>query len=302
MTDLSIGYRNRNMMGQQIAPLIRRDQQSGLFFKWTKDFWFRRVPNAMRAPEGAYTRVGYGVENDTYFTPEKGFEKPTGRVIVNASQTPESLPQQDIRFITALMELEIEKSIEETVWSAASVWDNEPDLSGGTQWSETTSTPIVNAQTAIRTVRRNTGEKPDTLALGSEAWDDLKEHADLTEKYKYTQPRGGVLSEDLVAQAMGVDRIIVGESVENTAEEGQTFVGADIWDDRALFFVHQPAPALMTPAAAYTMVWDEVGAFPWAVEQYYDQKIRSDVSRIFCHFVPKVTSAASGYRYDDVSD
>lgn len=304
LTDLSIGFRQPDPLWNNIAPGLRRGEKSGTYFIWTRDFWVRRVENARRAPEGRYTRVGYGVSSSTYDCQEYGFEKPTGQVIVNASQTPESLPQQDVRFLTALMELEIEMQVEAAVWSANSVWDNEPDLAGATQWSETTGTPIVDSHTATRTLRRTIGvdENDIQLSVGAEVWDDLREHASLTEKYKYTQGRGGVLSEDLVAQAMGVGKLNVGRTVKNTAVEGQTAVYADVWDDRALFTPIVSAPGLMVPAPAYTFIWDEVGAFPWAVEQYFSNEIRSNVSRIFAHPDVKVTASSAGYRYDDASD
>ncbi len=101
---------------------------------------------------------------------------------------------------------------------------------------------------------------------------------------------------------MGVGKINVGRTVKNTAVEGQTAVYADVWDDRALFTPIVQGPGLMVPAPAYTFIWDEVGAFPWAVEQYFDQYVRSNVSRIFGHTDVKVTASSAGYRLDDTSD
>ena len=39
------------------------------------------------------------------------------------------------------------------------------------------------------------------------------------------------MTTDLVAAVLGLGEIIVGDTVENTGDKGQTFVGADIWTD-----------------------------------------------------------------------
>ena len=92
------------------------------------------------------------------------------------------------------------------------------------------------------------------------------------DKYKHTQT--GILTEELVAAALGVPELVVGDSIENTADEGQVYVGADIWTDNALFQVVN-TPALQVAASAYTVMWNEKGNIPWAVESYREEGRRS---------------------------
>ena len=56
----------------------------------------------------------------------------------------------------------------------------------------------------------------------------------------------------------------------------------------------------MVPNASLSLMWNERGNIPWAVEQYRDDVHRSDVIRVFTHVVPKVLSAQHGYRYADL--
>ncbi|MCK5644670.1 MAG: hypothetical protein KAJ19_27980, partial [Gammaproteobacteria bacterium] len=114
LTNMSIGYKNPNFIWDLLAPVVPSDEKSGTYFKWTRDFWFRVVGEAggsKRAPEGPYKRVAYGVETDTFDTDEYGFEKPTGDPVVASSQTPESLIGQDVKFLTNLLEMELENLI-----------------------------------------------------------------------------------------------------------------------------------------------------------------------------------------------
>ena len=67
------------------------------------------------------------------------------------------------------------------------------------------------------------------MFVGALVWERLKEHPDILDKYKHTQ--SGIMTTSLVAAALEIDNLYVGKSIENTAKDGQTFSGADIWTD-----------------------------------------------------------------------
>lgn len=298
LTNLSIAFKNEKFMWDMLAPVASVDQKSGTYFIYTRDFWFRRQIGGNRAPESPYLRVGYGVTTGTYEAFEIGFEKVLGDPIRAASQTPEDLMTLDAQFLTNLMQLELEKRVA-TALFITGVWGTSNTLVGTDQWSDfANSDPIANAQTAIRTIQRNTGAKPNSLFMGRLAWEKLSEHPLLLDKYKHTQV--GIMTPPLVAAAMGIPEIIVGESVENTAAEGATYVGADIWTDNALFLVRNNQ-ALGVANGAYTIMWNERGNVPWAIETYRDEVIRSEVSRIFTHFAVELTSDQHGYMFLDTA-
>lgn len=298
LTNLSIGFRNPEFIWDQAMPPITVDQKTGTFFIWTRDFWMRRQAGGVRAPSGPYLRVGYGVTTGTYIAIERGFEKATDDPTKAASQAPESLDVVDTEFLTNLMQLEMEKDVAGEFFAAAK-WQTDTTLVTTNQWSDfDNSDPINDAEVAKRTIRRDTGASPNLLVVGALGWEKLKEHPLLLEKYKHTQ--SGILTAELVAAALGVSTLLVGSSVENTAAEGATYVGADIWADNAVFVSIPPNPGLMVPAGGYNFIWDERGNVPWAVENYRDETIRANVTRIFTHYVPKITAKEFGYRYADV--
>lgn len=296
LTNLSIGFRNERFLWDRIAPPASVLQKSGTYMIYTRDFWFRRQRGAVRAENGEYLRVGYGVTNATYSAIERGFEKALGDPERKASQTPEQLEMVDVAFLTNLLQLEMEKDIAAETFVSGK-WGTDTTLAGANQWSDyASSDPIKDSDVASRTIRRNTGAKPNTLFVGALAWEKLKEHPLILDKYKHTQK--GVMTPELVAAVLEIGELIVGDTVENTAAEGGTFAGADLWTDNVLFLVRN-APGLGVGNGAYTFIWDERGNVPWAIEQYRDERIRSEVSRIFTHYVPKVVSAQHGYLYLD---
>lgn len=296
LTNLSIAFKNDRFLHEELAPFSRVEQKSGTFFVYTRDFWMRRMNGAVRGEGNRYLRVGHGVSTDTYETVERGFEKALDDPTKAASLTPESLETVDLQYLTNIMQLDLEKRAAAALFITG-VWGTSTTLAGGNQWSDyANSDPIANADTARNTIKRNTGAVPNKLFMGVSAWQKLREHPLVLDKYKYTQI--GVITPELVAPVMQVESITVGDSVENTAAEGATYVGADIWTDNALFVV-KGNPGLGVLSGAFNLIWPEAGAYPWAVQQYRDEPVRSDVQRIFNHNVYKVVAAQAGYIYLD---
>lgn len=299
MTNLSFGFRNPAYYWDQIAPPVEVSEQTGTYFTWTRDFWFRREAGAVRGPSAQYTRLGVGVSTSTYRAFERGFEEPVFDPIREASQTPENLDTVAVQHLTEMIQLEYEKDVSAAAF-VTGVWGTSSTLAGANQWTDlANSDPIADADTAKRTIRRNTGAEPNFLAIGALPWEPLKEHPLLLDKYKHTQ--SGILTEDLVAAALDIGSMVVMKSVENTADEGITYTGADIWTDSALFLVKTPTPGLMVPNGAYTFVWNEKGNFPWAMQNYREEQVRADIHRVFTHYDSQITASQYGYLYLDTN-
>lgn len=304
LTNLSLGYRNAAYFWDQIAPIIEVPEATGTFFEFTRDYWFRRQANgAARAPGNPYARIEYGVATQTYNTQEYGWEHAVDDVLKARSQTPEDLEDIGTQLLTQIMQIELEMQVAAAAFITG-VWGTTTTLAGTNQWSDFDgSDPLTDADVAKRTIRRNTGEEPDVLFIGALSWEMLKEHPLLLDKYKHTQT--GILTEALVAAALGVGSIVVGKSVQNTAAEQApgtaAYTGADIWTDNALFLKRTTSPSLMVPNGAYTFIWNERGNVPWAIERYRLDPIRSNIVRIFSHWTINIIAAQYGYIYLDTN-
>ena len=297
--ELSIGFKNPAYFWDVLAPPVEVPERSGTYFTWTKDFWFRRALSMDRAPTGPYSRTTMGLSSSTYETNEKGLEELVSEVIESASQTAEDLDTQAIAHLTEMMQIELEKMVAAATFVTGK-WGTSNTLTGGNQWSDlAASNPLTDAETAKRTIRRATGRNPNSLAIGALTWEVLKEHPLVLDKYKHTQV--GIMTPDLVASAMGIEKLYVMSSVENTAAEGQTFSGSDIWTDNALFFNRVPNPGLSVPNGAYTFIWNEKENFPWAMDQYESKETRGLVHRIFTHPDVVVTASDLGYMFLDTN-
>lgn len=294
VTGLSIATRPENFVWDQIAPVMEVAEPTGTIPIYTSGPWFRRQEGAERAPEGTYLPVGYGTTTTTYRTAEYGFEKILGDVIRAGNQFPEDQEDVAAQFIANLINLELEKLAAATFF-VTGAWNSEATLAGTDQWSDyDASEPMLKADDARRTIRRQTGVNPNILALGAETFDDLSKHPLVLDRYKYTQP--GIITPQLLAPLFGVDEVIVGDAPEETTAEGGAGTRADIWTDNALFAVVNQ-PGSMVRAGGFMIMWNEKGNIPWVIESYRNEERRSNVTRGFTHADPVVVSNVHGYLF-----
>ena len=294
--NLSIADRNEAFVWDRLAPVVEVSEKSGTVPIYSRAYWARRQQGLERAPDGPYQEIGYGVDTTTYDCIEYGAEIPLGDVTRAGSQFPDDQEVVQSLYVVNTLQIELEKLVA-AVMFVTGAWTSESTLAGVTQWSDyDASDPIAAAKTAVRTIRLATGVKPNLLFIGSQAWDSLKDHPLVTDRYKYTTP--GVITPQLVAPLLDIEEIVVGETPEETGAEGAASSTADIWTDNALFAVMNK-PGLMVPAGGFTFMWNEKGNIPWAVDTYRNEGRRSLMTRAFTHAVPKVVSKIHGYLYLD---
>lgn len=159
-------------------------------------------------------------------------------------------------------------------------------LSGTSQFNDySNSDPFGVIETGMQTVHAQIFQRPNLAIIGKQVWDKLKNHPAFLERVKYSQK--GVITEDLLASLIGVDRILVGGAGKNTSTEGQTDSMSYIWGKHMILAYVAPriAPKMVTLGFTYT--WkamqverlrgsdeeDRKGAYVRVGGWYYDQKM-----------------------------
>lgn len=178
-----------------------------------------------------------------------------------------------------------------------SVWGT--DVVGGTnftQFDDAASSPIETLRTGDTTILNNTGRRANKLVMGHEAWaEGLADHPDILDRIKHTQT--GVVTEDLVAGILGVDEVLVGRSIRNTADEGATASYSFNYGKHALL-IHSAAGGKKVPTAGRTFVWSGLtGNQDGVMTKRFEIPEEGAYPRIEQHssFVHTVTASDLGY-------
>lgn len=152
----------------------------------------------------------------------------------------------------------------------AGVWGNE--LSGVDSTSPTTgqyikfsndnSDPIKFIDEQKTAVNESTGRTPNRLALGAHVFDALKVHPAILERVKYggSTPNPAMVTENVLAQLFGVEKLVVLKSIMNKAAMGAAADMGYIGDpDSFLLAYATNSPSIDEPSAGYIFTWDMLG-------------------------------------------
>ena len=296
LTNFSIDYRSAELIGAQVAPDVRTDDQTGTVFNITRDFALRIPTHLQRAPSGAYARSGYTWGTTTFATLEYGIEYPVPAVISAGSQVPIDLQRKATDMATKDLLLDEEVRIADAALNTGSVWQGtDTTLAGTDQWDDyALSNPISDVDAEKTTMLQNVGTLPTTGYMGWQVFVKLKEHPLLLDKYKHTQT--GILTQQLVAEALGIPTLLVGIAARNTAAEGATYSASFIWGKHLVLEVKEGVN-LESRIGVVNFKWDEQGvAFPRATETYDEPQTRSVIVRSFHHSHVKIVASNYGRR------
>lgn len=253
LTDLSLRYSNDNLIADKIFPSLPVKKRTGVYFKYDKSNL--KAAKTARTGLSRANRADYATSKVNYGPlTERSLEIGIEKDVLDQYQDPLEPRSDAANAVTEMVLLEREVDLAADLFSTAKITQN-VTLSGTSQWSDyANSSPFTDFQTAISTILKNGIVRPNTLVLGQEVWDKLKNHPDLLERIKYTQV--ATLTEDLLASLIGVKQVVIGTAVQNTAADGQTDSVSYVWGKSAILMYVTDAPALRSVTLGYHFTLD----------------------------------------------
>lgn len=152
----------------------------------------------------------------------------------------------------------------------AGAWKNElsgvdntsPSDNQFIKFSNDNSDPVTFIDQQKTEMHKNTGRTPNRLALGANVFDALKAHPAILERVKYggNTANPATVTENVLAQLFGVDKLVVLRSIMNKADMGADANMGFIGDPNAFLLAYATsAPAVDEPSAGYIFTWDMLG-------------------------------------------
>lgn len=151
----------------------------------------------------------------------------------------------------------------------AGVWNDEwegvaSSVSGKQfiKFSDDNSEPIKFIDQRKTDMQKSTGRTPNRLALGANVFNALKEHPAILERVKYggSTANPASVTEKVLAELFGVDKLVVLQSIQNKAAYGEAGNMGFIGDPDAFLLAYATnSPAVDEPSAGYIFTWDMLG-------------------------------------------
>ena len=251
LSNLMQGFINTNYIYPEVFPVVKTDGvESGNYGLFTQKDWYRNEAETI-APGGTFPMGGYKISTDTWNTKEIGIgTSMADRTYNNATGVfKKTMRLGKARWLTDRVEMAWEIRLANQIFTTGT-WGT--DDTETTDWDDyVNSNPMLNIADAIYAIESANGNTPKVLILGNKVYKDLR-FSPIMLDYLGSNERGMLKKSDLV-EAFELDKILVGKSIYNTANENQEAVYTNCWGNNALllYVAGAPTPDPFTASAGY---------------------------------------------------
>lgn len=298
LTNVSVAYRNTDYIADALAPAVAVRKQSDKYFIYDPDREFLRPTPDNRAPGAEANEVDFALSSDSYFCEDHALE---ATIPDEERENADPPLQPDIdrtEFLADKIALNREVALEELLRTAPGI--DAMSLDPIQWWNDPSSDPLAVIAEARRSVFVRAQRRPNVAVLPYGVFDVLRNHPKIVDRIKYTT--AGVVGEQLLAQVLDVERVLVPRAFKNIARRGQAPLCVPIWGNSAWLMYVPARPALKQVAALVTFVWTGAAGSVdgWLVERWREPRRKADMIRVQRYYDHKIVAPGAIYRIDNV--
>lgn len=289
LTDVSVKYTNDEYIADVLFPIVNVKKKSGIYYTYDKSN-LKRV-DSKRTSGSRANRVEYGLVKTAYgplveHSLEEGVDWETIELAVDPLD-----PKIDaVNNISERLLIEKEYNLSSYLSTSGNLGAS-VTLSGTDQFSDLlNSDPFTKITTGRLTIQKTALKKANTIVMGMEVWAVLQNHPDLIERVKYTNKKG-LEPDDLKILFPGIETVIVGNAMENTAKEGQTAVLAPIWGKHLWIAYVTKTPGIRQVSLGYTLTLE---GFRYT-DAWTEQAVKQDFVRVNDFYEQKIVAKEAIY-------
>jgi len=272
----------RGFIGMRTMPIFSVPDQSAEYPVLPIESLLK-LPKTRRAARGAYPRGDWEFETGNYTCQEDGFEEPVDDVEAALYSRFFDAEAVSTEIATDVLMRNHEKRVA-SIMQDTSIAGGSANVSN--EWSDAASaTPRADVKDAKESMRLASGLTPNVGVCSLPVFNNVMNTAEIKDALKYTNPveMGGMeVQKRILAQYFGLDEILVGDGMEDTAKKGQTFSLADIWDDEyfSLARISDGGQRLREAVIGRTFLWTADSPSELVTESYREEQIRSTIIRV----------------------
>jgi hypothetical protein len=317
LTNLSVGFADPTVYGEQIMPVTPVNTQSGKYNVFDRSDWLifesRRAPGTV-----AHEIEGRKWSTDTFDTVEHSLQSAikdeerqmllsqgglANPVFGGAIQID---PEADaVRLVTRSLLLSHESKVSALVRNPANYpGTNTIALSGTGQWDNYTygtpgipttviSDPVTNILAGMRVIRTLTGRYPNTLAIPSLGMAYIENHPRVVDRFKtfsLTQPDAFQMLTGFEGKIIQTDSMYNAAQNIDAAQSMQFFWGKDVW-----LGIVDPQPGLLQMTFGKTFAQNYPDGSIRPTDRWREEARKADVIRTSYKWDLKIVSSVAGY-------
>lgn len=244
-----------NFISMDAAPSIDVRFKSNEYTVYDKGSFLRT--EAQPRPDGAEApERDYSTSENTYNVTVEGVKDTIGPIEEANADPQYDLTMEATEGVTRDLMIKKEADFYNTFFDS-SVWTTSTDLnSASEQWDNDNNDPIKQITQDIDTVQALAGFRPNTMIFGPEAYTGFKNNQNVRDVIKNVQATTQANLDNAVADALGIDNVLVGRAIQDTANEGQNSSISFISESKDALLAYVPdSMGLRTQTAMASFRW-----------------------------------------------
>ena len=301
LSNLAIQYsQDMSFIGDRALPVLSVVKESDVYYKYMLKDAVNRPVNTLRADGSESVEDTWAPETDTYQCEEYALKDiVTDRSRQNADK-PLNLDQDTTKILTGRINLDKEMRVAAAVFNAATFTSYTSALAAAHRWDNyatSDSDPFDDIEDGKASVKENSLMKANTLIISEQTFTKLRHHPALLDRIKYggTPANPATVSADAMAAAFGLDQVLVGGSIYNSATEGQTVTSAYVWGKFAMIAYIAPTP----PLKGVTLGM-QPRSQQFRTDKWRESKRKGDFIEVSMVSDEVITAAGAGYLFSTV--
>jgi hypothetical protein len=306
LTNISVAYiqDQSQFVADRVFPQVPVQKQGDIYYSYKKGDWFRTIAG-VRAPATESPGGGWEVENFPYYAPVYAVHKDVDDQTRANADNMFNIDRDATLWVTGQLLLKRDRLFNDS-YMKTGVWSTNltgvagaPAAGQFQRFDVAGSDPIGTMTTYSTNVAEATGFTPNTLVMGLQVFNALRNHASILERIKYTER--AIATEDLLASLFGIQRIFVMRAIENIAPSGAPDAMRFMNGKTMLMCYAAPTAGLLQPSAGYTFAWTGLlgaGAFGTRIKRFRMEAIESDRVEGEMAFSMQVVAADLGIFFD----
>jgi hypothetical protein len=294
LTNISIGYPNTGLVGDNLFPSVPVAKQSNKYNVFGREGWLPE--DDVRSPGTEANEIpGLALSTDTYYANEHSLQIAVTDEERENADSPLSPDADGTTLVTSKILIGRELVMKNMVTTAANYATGlSTTLSGTTQWNDyVNSHPIADIKTARRALNGSIFMDPNTAVIPYQVMSVLEDHPDFIERIKYSER--AIITQEIIAAMFGMPKIIVPGTGIATGNPGQAASLGYLWGKDVVLAYVPDRPGQKIPAFAYEFVWGYGAGRPMVTDRWREEKRKSDVIRVSRRYDLKFTAVdASG--------
>lgn len=297
LTNLARGYTPSGFIASLLFPTVLADKEQGVMPSFGKEAF--QVRNTLRAVRGSSNIITPDdVSTITYSMDEHDAVYPVDYREVTAAKKVFSMKKyaMTVAMNSILMKKE---SLAATLATTAATYasSNKVTLSGTTQWTHASGTPLTDIATAMEAVRQAIGKYPNVCCMGAQSWKAFRVNAQVLARFT-TANRIAMLAD--FEALTGIAKVGIG-TVPSAAAGSSPSTMTDLWGDYCILaYVPEIPDGEMTPAEPTYGATLALEDFP-VVDSWTEQGGKIENVRATGIFKSAILGADAGYLIIDTN-